>query len=96
MGLSPFRQPLCHVWQMPDPSPPLFMGRPASMQTSLRWNDDEERRSESLSRQPFAMPAKFLTSALPSFRRRPESSDFNNPFPHSGNDNQNIPACKSN
>ena len=24
MGLSPSRQPLCHVWQMPDPSPSVI------------------------------------------------------------------------
>ena len=36
---------------------------------------------------PSDMSGKFLTSAPPSFRRRPESSGLHNPFPRSGNDN---------
>ena len=37
---------------------------------------------------PFAMPAQCLTPAPPSFRRRPESSGLDKPFPRSGNDNR--------
>ena len=37
---------------------------------------------------PFAMPHKFLTLAPPSFRRRPESSGLDKPFPQSGNDSR--------
>ena len=51
---------------------------PASLQGSLRWNDNGGYHHSGKSRHP----------ATPSFRRRPESSGLHKPFPHSGNDNQ--------
>ena len=51
---------------------------PASLQGSLRWNDNGGCHHSGKSRHP----------ATPSFRRRPESSGLHKPFPHSGNDNQ--------
>ena len=45
-----------------------------------------ERRREQAAEDARSHPTK-AGIPLPSFRRRPESSGFNNPFPQSGNDN---------
>ena len=67
---------------IPSPSRPPFLD------SSLRWNDNGGRnRCAAILTAPLPCLANYLTSAPPSFRRRPESSGLYKPFPHSGNDN---------
>ena len=47
--------------------------RPALLDSSLRWNDDEEKKSGLPSGNPFAIAAECLTPSPPSFQRSPES-----------------------
>ena len=71
---------------------------PVGVDSSFRWNDDEERTGGLPSRQLLCRSGKSQKSPLtsfrrrpesspPSFRRRPESSGLDYRFPRSGNDN---------
>ena len=68
---------------------PSFMGAPACMQASFRWNDNGSRNGfVVIPAAPLpCLPNSWLQPPS-SFRRRPQSSDLDKPFPHSGNGNK--------
>ena len=58
--------------------------------SSLRWNDDRGRNGfVTIPIAPLPCLADYLTSTPSSFRRRPESSGLDQPFPQCENDNRN-------